>query len=258
METRLYLSLIPEALIYSQLSPEQFGKYLAVGDKRLTRGPAIFFEVDPDFETEAFHLEAARRKCVAHPDGTPRRSSYASVYMALAHIPIAALGSLFLATSDGLVLELNRQDYAPSQRTGLHLYQEIVPVQPRVASPLEPKEFSDYVTNPQNLVFLPRLAFCELRLNGLGTDPERSSAGNLPYVNMNHLRECLTALKYKSDKMTKIVLRSPDVHRLFPVMANGFFVGDQSDFAYYPLPGEDERETVHYRWFNSAEKIHRL
>lgn len=258
MDTHLYLSLIPEALIYSQLTPDQFGKYVAIGDKKLTQGPAMFFEVDPDFESEAFHLGAARKKCVPHADGTPRRSSYAGVYMVLANIPISSLRSLFLTTADGLVLELQRQEYKPSSRPGLHFYQEIIPVQPRVASPLEPKEFANYVTDPENPIFLPRLAFCELRLNGLETDPERSGAGNLPYKNLNHLRECLMALKYKSDKMTKIITRDMDADRVFPVMTNGFFVGDQNDFAFYPLPSEDERETVHFRWFNSATRAPRL
>jgi len=33
METYLYLSLIPESLIASQLAPEEFGNYYAVGTR---------------------------------------------------------------------------------------------------------------------------------------------------------------------------------------------------------------------------------
>ncbi|MFP4281964.1 MAG: hypothetical protein ACLFU2_05025, partial [Opitutales bacterium] len=254
MEPHLYLSLIPEALVFSQLEPAQFGKYLAIGAKRLTEGPAIFFELDPEFQCEAFRLREAREKCVAHPDGSPRRSSYAGIYMVLAQVPVPALRSLYLTTADGLTLELTREHYTPHREGGLHLYQEICPVQPRVASPLEPQDFARYVTDPANAVSLPRLAFCELRLGGLALDPERNDAANLPYRNLNHLRECLTALKYKSDKLTKIVMRDMDTNRIFPVMTNGFFVGDQDDFAYYPLPAEEAQETVHYRWFNSAQR----
>ena len=178
--------------------------------------------------------------------------------MVLANVPIGALRNLYLTTADGLTLELQRQPYEPANDPGLHLYQEICPVQPRVASPLEPRQFAHYVTNPANPVFLPRIAFCELRLEGLAQDPERSNAGNLPYRNINHLRECLTALKYKSDKMTKIVMRDMETNRVFPVMTNGFFVGDQEDFAFYPLPSEDEQATMHFRWFNSATKSPRF
>lgn len=252
MAVHLYLSLIPEALVFSQLPPAQFGKYLSIGNKRLSSGPAIFFELDPDFETETFNLAAARQKCVPHPDGSPRRSSYAGIYAVLANVPIGALGTLFLATADGLTLELERSDGDPPAASGFHLYQELCPVQPRVASPLGPREFARYVTNPANPIFLPRIAFCELRLDGLGRDPEGDAARNLPYQSLAHLRECLTTLKYNSQKVTKIVTRDLDTTRLFPVMQTGFFVGDQEDFAFYPLPSEESRETEHRAWFNSA------
>lgn len=252
MSVHLYLSLIPEALIFSMLSPKQFGKYLSIGGKRLTSGPAVFFELDPDFDSDEFNMAAARKKCVSHPDGSPCRSSYASVYMVLAKVPINALGTLYLVTPDGLTLGIERKEGEPECHEGLHLYQEICPVQPRVASPLGPQEFARYVTDSSNPVFLPRIAFCELRIGGLALDPEGNAANDLPYRNLMHLRECLTALKYKTDKMTKIVTRDMEVNRIFPFMENGFFVGDQEDFAYYSLPPEESRETEHRAWFNSA------
>ena len=258
MDTYLYLSLIPEAMIYSMLPPKQFGKYVSIGGKRLTSGPAAFFELDPSFECDAFNMGAAREKCVPHPDGSPCRSSYAGVYMVLANVPVSALGTLYLTTADGLTLGLERSSAEPSSHSGLHLYQEICPVQPRVASPLGPKEFARYVTDPSNLIFLPRIAFCELRIGGLATDPAGNAANDLPYRNLLHLRECLTALKYKADKMTKIVTRDMETNRIFPIMENGFFVGDQSDFAYYPLPAAEAQETEHRAWFNSALAPSRL
>ena len=45
MKSHLYLSLIPEALILSQLPPDKFGAYLATGSKRQIEGPAVFFVV---------------------------------------------------------------------------------------------------------------------------------------------------------------------------------------------------------------------
>lgn len=258
METYLYLSLIPEALIYSQLSPELFGKYMAIGDKKLTRGPAIFFSVDPEFSSDPFQLEKARAKCVPHPDGSPRRSSYVSVYNVLSNVPIRFLGNLYLTTKDGITLELESTRESPPARKGFHFYQEICPVYPKVASPLGPQAFSSYVTNPENPVFLPRLAFCELRLNGLATDPEKSSASNLPYKDLNHLRECLTSLQYKTDKMTKIVHRDLQRDLIYPVVDSGFFVGDQEDFIWYPFPSEDDLEGKHHLWWSSATSVSRF
>ena len=255
MENYLYLSLLPEALIYSQLPPERFGKYLAIGDKRLSQGPAMFFQVDPDFTSDHFKMDAARAKCVQHADGSPRRSSYVSVYNVLSHIPISALGTLHLSTKDGITLSLDKSDESPPSRDGFHLYQELCPVVPRVASPLGPKEFAKLVTDPSNTVFLPRIVFCDLRLDGMATDPEKSSASNLPYSNINHLRECLTSLKYKSSKLTKTVHRNLRRDLIYPVVDSGFYVGDQEDFIYYPFPNEDDLGGVHHRWWNSATSV---
>ena len=46
MAKHLYLSMIPEALIASMLTPEEFGVYYAVGSEKKSRGQAIFFEID--------------------------------------------------------------------------------------------------------------------------------------------------------------------------------------------------------------------
>ncbi len=55
MTVHLYLSLIPEALIASMLSPEEFGAYYAVGTQKKSRGQAIFFEIDPKFRSDFFN-----------------------------------------------------------------------------------------------------------------------------------------------------------------------------------------------------------
>jgi hypothetical protein len=258
METYLYLSLIPEALIYSQLPPDRFGKYLAIGDKKLTRGSAIFFAVDPAVTIDDLDLAKGRSQCVAHPDGSPRRSTYMSVYGVLAKIPLQALGNLYLATKDGMVLELAATREPPAKRAGMHLYQEICPVFPKVASPLAPYDFCRYVTDPRSPVYLPRVVCCDLRLNGLATDPEKSSAANLPYPDMNHLRECLTALQYRRDKMTKIVHRDFDRELLYYTIDRGFYVGDQDYFASYLMPTPDELESKHHLWWASASSISRF
>jgi hypothetical protein len=54
METHLYLSVMPEALIASQLSPEAFGTYYAKGSQKKSCSMAMFFELDPDFRHPCF------------------------------------------------------------------------------------------------------------------------------------------------------------------------------------------------------------
>ena len=89
-------------------------------------------------------------------------------------------------------------DSVPDLDGGLHLYKEIAPVTPLVASRLNPVEFYDLIVkNPTSLVTLPAIAFAELRLGELAEDPEMGQVGDLPYSNMDHLREILKDLKTK-------------------------------------------------------------
>ena len=108
MSQHLYLSFTPEALIFSMLSPQQFGKYLAIGAKKQSSSHAIFIELDPSINIEGMHMDSARERCVEHEDGTPRRSAYASIYRVLERIPLSAMGDLHLTTRDGLVLTLKQ------------------------------------------------------------------------------------------------------------------------------------------------------
>ncbi len=55
----LYFSLLPAALIASQLTPEQFGQYYATGYGYRSKGQALFFEIDPDFRQEYVEIDQA-------------------------------------------------------------------------------------------------------------------------------------------------------------------------------------------------------
>ena len=46
MDIHLYFSLIPEALIASNLPPERFGQYYSTGNSYKSKGQSMFFEVD--------------------------------------------------------------------------------------------------------------------------------------------------------------------------------------------------------------------
>ncbi len=252
MTVHLYLSLVPEALIASMLSPEEFGNYYAVGTKKKSSGQAIFFEVDPDFRSEFFRIEEGISRCVPHDDGTPKASIYISVYRVLEHIDVSALKKLFLVTQDGRTLGLNPSDTIPSLDGGLHLYKEISPVSPLVASRLNPVEFYNLIVkNPTSLVALPAIVFAELRLDELAEDPERGEVGDLPYKNMDHLREVLKDLKTKN-VATKMVDRISPATFSYRTVKNGFHVGNESALIFFPMPTKNELRENNYRWWRSA------
>jgi hypothetical protein len=106
MAVHLYLSMIPEALIASMLTPEEFGVYYSVGSTKKARSQAIFFEVSPDFRHSFFRIEEGIRRCVPHKDGSPKRSIYISVYRVLEHIPLDVIREfhdLIVKTPTGLL-----------------------------------------------------------------------------------------------------------------------------------------------------------
>ncbi len=255
METHLYLSLIPEALILSQLSPAQFGRYLATGAKRQIEGPAVFIEVDLAADLEVFRMSKALPRCTPHPDGSPRRSVYVAIHNVLGRVPYAALTQAFLTTPAGATLGLAAAEWTPRDDEEVNfLYQELGPVYPRVATRLRPREFCEAVTNPEAFVSVPAIAFIDLKIGGLAYRPERSKMPDTPYSQSDHIRECFRALDTKGQP-TKIVNRGLRPDLLFYLVRSGLFVGGAGEMRYFPLPDEDVLERDHHLWWHSAQTM---
>ncbi len=254
MTVHLYLSMIPEALIASMLTPEEFGVYYAVGSSKKARGQAIFFELDPDFRHDYFRIEEGIRRCVPHEDGTPKASIYISVYRVLEHVPLDVIRKLYLVTQDGRALALDPGDELPQDTEGthLHLYQEIAPVHPRVVSTLGPVAFYELIVkNPTTLLSLPAVCFVELKLGELADDPERGEVRDLPYSNIPHLRQCLVDLRTKLIH-TKMVNRVEPATFPYRMIRSGIYVGNESQLKFFPIPPQDVLRARHYRWWRSA------
>jgi len=62
-----------EALVASHLEPLEFGRYMALGTQKHTRGNVLFFEVNPDLKSEYFKLDDIAKRCAPHEDGSPKR-----------------------------------------------------------------------------------------------------------------------------------------------------------------------------------------
>ena len=252
--THLDLSLIPQGLIASMLEPEEFGTYYAVGTRTHSRGEAIFFEVDPALlPAGEFPLNLIDERCVAKPDGRPKKSVYLAIYRVLSRIPVAALGNLYLVTKDGQTLKLKRSEYIREPDRQAHLYQEFCPIDPIVASCLEPLEFCRAITDPSRPVHVPRIVFSQLSLRGLAHDPVNGEAHDLPYPNLQHLREVLTSLLRVDTKSSKLFLKQVNDGVFYRTLRGGFYVGDQWDFAFYRFPTVEELETHHFSWWRSAQ-----
>jgi hypothetical protein len=252
MTVHLYLSLIPEALIASMLPPAEFGMYYAVGSHKKLHGQAVFAELDPGFRNDYFRIEKGLKRCVPHEDGHPKRSVYISTYRVLEHVPLDAINKLYLVTAYGEILGLESSNDLPQNNGGLHMYQELVPVSPLVVSSLGPVDFYKFITqDPNSLIHLPAISFVELQLGELATNPEFGDLRDLPYSNVNHLRECLLEVQ-KKEVQTKMVNRARSPEFLYRTIESGLFIGNLSGLVFFPLPSREALRGTYYRWWRSA------
>jgi hypothetical protein len=253
MKKFIYLTATPEALIASMLPPEEFGAYLSTGTKKRNKGQAIFFEVDLDQIENLIDMESLNRRCVVKADGKPKSSVYLSVYRVLELIPLAALKSLYLTTDHGYTLELKKtlHDHSKEIKGNLHLFQELLPVTPLVATELTPSVFLKRLTDGSIPIVLPKLFFVDLKLGELATNPLKGSAEYLPYSNIGHLRDCLEILKGEYEKHMKTVQRIFSGSLLYRTVESGFYVGSKDEIFFYPYPEMAELENINYEFFRS-------
>jgi hypothetical protein len=253
MSKFIYLTANPEALIASMLPPADFGAYLSTGTKKRNKGQAIFFEVDLSQIEKLIDMDSLNQRCVAHDDGKPKSSVYLSVYRVLETIPLAALRNLYLTSDTGHTLELKRVAYDVSKENKgkLHLFQELLPVTPLVASELTPSAFLKRLTDGSTPIVLPKLFFVDLKLGELATNPLKGSTEYLPYSNVGHLRDCLEILKGEYEKHMKTVQRIYSGSLLYRTIESGFYVGSKDEIAFYPYPDMAALEDINYEFFRS-------
>jgi len=253
MSKYIYLTCTPEALIASMLCPEDFGTYLSTGTKKRNKGQAIFFEVDLGQIEKLIDMDSLNKRCVAKKDGSPKNSVYLSVYKVLEMIPLSAFKNLYLTTDNGYTLELKKAPYDPKEeiKTQVHLFQELCPVTPLVASELAPSAFLKRLTDGSTPIVLPKLFFAELKLGELATNPLSGSVENLPYSNVGHLRDCIEILRGEYNKHMKTVQRIYSGSLLYRTIESGFYVGSKDDIIFYPYPGIIELENINYEFFRA-------
>jgi hypothetical protein len=254
MTIHLYFSLLPEALIASMLTPEQFGQYYATGHRYKSKGQAIFFEIDPAFRHPAFNIDEALKQCVAHPDGSPKNSVYISMYRVLEQIPVSALRKLYVSTAHGHTLGLSRSSTMPAGDRGLHMYHDLAPINSLVVSAQGPQAYYSGITSqPAKFIRFPGLCFVELSLGALATDPLNGPVGDLPYSFIHHLREALLQVSPEG-KQNKLVHRVHSPEFPYRMVKGGFYVGNGPELAFYPMPSHETLREDHSAWWRSANQ----
>ncbi len=248
-----YMIIHPgEALIASELNPEQFGAYMAHGTKKRGSHEEItFIEVEGDC-SDAFDWEYAKKKCVPAADGTPKHSLYLGVYRVLERVPLSHYKSLYLTTRDGRVLELPKGEYANSgTANGIRLYKEMCPVNPLVLTMLDPEQFGAYMTSQDTHHSVPALAYTDVRMIDLDDMENTGHVGRVYSHNIAFLKESIESIK-ETNKKTKTIDRSTGVHFSYQMIQSGIFIAKGEQLIMFKMPSVAELKRDHYDWGRSA------
>jgi hypothetical protein len=241
-----------EALVASHLEPPDFGRYMALGTQKNTRGNLLFFEIDTALKDTWFRLHDIEERCAPHLDGSPKRSKYISIYRVLEHVDLSLFGKLWLCTADGRVISLDPSPYEDRNDTfGPNLYGELCPVSPLVVSALQPAAFSRFMTDPDNPVNIPKLFFVDMLLD---QDETGALAGYLPYPDPLHIIDCIRDLERGGEKKSKTVSRTPRHRGFFRTIRRGFFLGGGEQLIHYRFPERRELEVMYSQWWRSASE----
>ena len=201
-----------------------------------------------------FPVEMIEERCVPKPDGSPKKSVYLAIYRVLSRVPVEALGSLYLVTRDGLTLELKRGEYQREPERQAHLYQEFCPIDPMVAScpgasGVLPGDHGPGTTGAcaAHCVF-PTRPCVDWRPTRCG---ERLTTCRTPICST--CARVLASLLESDHKSSKLFLKHVNAGVYYRTIRGGFYVGDQEDFAFYPIPSPGELESSYYNWWRSAQ-----
>lgn len=258
-DKHLYMIVHPvNALVASQLSPEDFARHYTIGSSKHYQGKVIFAELDLAFRDPHFDVEHYLALTVPSDSGEPKKTKFVSSYAVLEHVDLKALKSLYLVTTDGKALGLKPKPYTAANEKGLlRVYQEICPLTSLVASTLDQRAFGKYLTTGTRSKGAPKVAFTQYEFD-VEDFMRRNKNRDLmecpiPDTYPNRLHDYLLELKAKTEKKTKtIALNSTLAAASWRLIRHGFWFAAPDQLVFFPMPGVKQLEKDHYDWWRSA------
>ena len=259
IEKHLYMIVHPvNALVASQLPPDQFGEYYATGSSKHYEGKVIFAELDLDFRDKYFEIDHYLDLTVPHPGGAPKKTKFISSYAVLEHVDLKAIKSLHLVTTNGKTLGLKPKPYTAVNEPGLvRVYQEICPLTSLVASTLDQRAFGKYLTSETRSKGAPKVLFTQYEFE-VEAFLHRNKNRDLmecpiPDTYPNLLHDYLLELKERKDKKTKtIALNSTLTAAAWKLIRHGFWFAAKDQLVFFPMPSVKQLEKDHYDWWRAA------
>lgn len=247
-----YMTIFPtESLIASNLNPEKFGAYMATGSKSGSHEQLIFAEVVQEFGND-FDWEYAHLRTVPNRNGRLKNSVYLATYRVIERMDLSCLGNLYLVTSDGMTLALEKTTFP--KETGLdafYLYQDLCPVTPLVISSLPPMEYGKYMVSDTIKISLPAICYCDLKVVDVNNPVHTGNIGSMYDRNLNHLNECIKTVT-EHGKKTKMLERTFAGRFTYQIVNKGFAIVNNETQLWYDMPDYDLLAQNHYDWARSA------
>jgi hypothetical protein len=247
------------ALVASELEPKDFGRHYAISYPKNYKGKVVFVEVDINFRNDYFAIDEKLNECY-HEDGRPKKTKFISSYRVLEHIDIDAFRNMYLITTGGKALTLNRQEadyHIPHKEEKLRVFQLMAPLYYLVATSYTPPEFGKFLANDKSKG-VPKSAMIQIDIEPdsiIAMDgSEVLYSSPLPGVHPGYLRGAFLELKRKGpDKRTKTIsLNSIFDNIPFIKIKHGIWINEKDKQIYYPMPTFNELEQNYYHWLKEA------
>jgi len=254
-KNRLYQILYPNnALVASQLTPEEFGKHFLVGSTRHYEGKVIFSEIDADFRHEFFAIDDGFKNLIAHEDGRPKATKFISSYRVLEHIDLDAVKSLYLGTANGRVLELKQGKHdSPHQPGFIRTYAQVCPTSVLSMTKLNAEEYADYITRTGHGKWIPKLFFTqiELPIEQFLKDFEESPfmSPPFPFVHPAKLRDSILELESTAKEAKGISLNSEMEKIPYTKIRHGFWLASSEKSLFFPMPDSEAIKKDNYSFY---------
>lgn len=253
---RLYAIMHPSpALIASQLPPDRFARHYLSGSTRHYSGKVIFAEIEPDFRHPFFHIDEFLKDVHPHEDGRPKATKFISVYRVLEHLDFDKIVAVHLTTPDGAVLTLDQPQPVTTRESGImRVFAEIAPVRMLVITKLNILEFSDLVTNPDQLRTVPAMFFTQLQFDadGFMADFEQTPVlpSPIPKVHPSKLRDAIIEVANSPKKATKGLLLDSSFDSIpYRLVRRGFVFARGNDVKFFPMPDIHQIEKDNYKFW---------
>ena len=255
-QKQLYMIVFPiNALVASQLEPEQCGEHYTMSSAKHFSGKVIFAEVDINFRNPYFDIDRYLELTVPHEDGSPKRTKFISSYKVLENVDLSAIQKLFLVTTNGKVLGIESAEYTAVNQPGLiRIYQELCPLENLVASNKDQREFGKFITTQTKSKGAPKICFTQVDFNidnFLESNKNREIFHiDLPNVNPYRFYDCIIELKDNPQKLNKTISLGSVLRDIsFKFLRHGFWFAAGDELKFFPMPSVSELENKYYYWW---------